>query len=103
MAARNSSFPGSAWERTGIEAPPHVMWTAQRTGVRIVELDPDFTPVFGAAAPNGARFDSPGRLALGCGTTSGLSPVGALFQERHHAQAEGGIPPRWGFPILSAN
>jgi hypothetical protein len=62
-----------------------------------MESDPGFFPAFATAAPNGARFDSPGRLALGSGSKKNLRPVGALFQWRHNHRADAGTSPPWGF------
>jgi len=43
-------------------------WLRVYIGIRIVKSDPGFVPAVRPTAPTGARFDSPGRLALGCGS-----------------------------------
>src|SRR5436190_13367506 len=53
-------------------------------------------------SPNGARFDSPGRLALGSRTQNRHSPEGARFPRVNDKFTHPGISPRWGSRILDA-
>ena len=75
-------------------------WCVQHANRWIVEMDLEFIPAFAAAAPNGARFDSPGRLALGSDLNYHLSPEGARFQCERTMPPNQGISPLWGFWIV---
>ena len=63
-----NSFPGSAW-------------TAQNRQFDESFADPAFASAGGRFSPKGARFDSPGRVSPGLGTTTDFqSPKGARFR-----------------------